>query len=237
MISRHEFLTVGSVGPDGPAKLVKDRPPVTGRVEKRRIGVRPLLEWAFGVELATLDFNEVATVGGTGLPGIGVEFVLMQQAILGVRIDTSRGRSAPAGDAELVASVVSAYPDRAMALRVAELARAGSEPDWIADPTPRCSPVKWRKTSHGLRGAQAPGDVWRYAARMGRNAGQPVERRGMCCPVEFHPTAAKVASARRAYLDWWGALLQIASLLRAVDLARFELTGEMPPMTPWKSFS
>jgi len=53
-------------------------------------------------------------------------------------------------------------------------------------------------------------------------------------PCVWEPTPARIAAARRAYLDWWGYLLELQAALGAADLARIRITRDMPPMTPWR---
>lgn len=199
----------------------------------RPLGVCALLEWAFAAECAQLDFDEVGSSSGGQRRGVSMEAVLMERAILGgVRIDTSVGCSVPADDAEIIASIVSALPvacgGRPMAIRVAELARAARTPDWMDGAAPRVEPARWRKSPSGYRAAQAEGDAWTYRSRRGW-----VTVHAMCCPVVISPTARQIAAARRAYLDWWGALLDIQSRLRSAGLTRHVVTPDMPPMRPW----
>ncbi|RBO54049.1 hypothetical protein DSD19_06190 [Rhodovulum sp. BSW8] len=196
--------------------------------------VRAALEWAFGTECARFDHDEIGAVGGTGWRSYGMEYVAIQQEQLGARVDTSPGRSWPHDDAELIATVVRNTLPWYAATQVADLARAGRTPDWMPDARPRCVPVKWRETSHGPRAAQADGDTWRYRAGRGRHGAAVVEMRGACCPVTYYPTAGQIAAARRAYLDWWGWLLDLQAALRGAGLVSIEVTRAMPPMEPWK---
>lgn len=206
------------------------------RPVKRRLGIRALLEWAFDTECAGIAFDEMADAGA--LPSFGMEFVLMQRQMLGTEIDTSRGRSSPADDAEIVASVlrdVLPWPD---ALRVAELARARRVPDWMPDATPRLRPAGWHCNRHGWHARTTD------AAALGEQGWRPIPRRNRkgvvvhdavrYCPCAWSPSAAQIAAARRGYLDWWGHLLTIRAGLRAVDLSRHAVTDDMPPMQPWK---
>ena len=196
---------------------------------KREVSVKALLEWAFGVELAQVehpdDFVPVQV-------GIGMEWRLQRQAELGCRVDGG-GRSLPHDDAELVAAIVSGLPAAQggiwMARKVAEFARTASAPDWLKDVRPRCIPQGLTQNRYGPRAATKVAELITYEVR-----GRKVEKEVLFCPVTYSPTAAQIATARRLYLDWWGALLDIRSRLAAVDLARHVVTDHMPPMTPWR---
>lgn len=208
--------------------------PVASGAARREGGVRDVLEWAFGAECARLDFGEGGAVGGIGYRGFGFEAVLQERAQLGgVRIDTSPGVSPPADDAEIVAGVVATLPEerggRRMACIVADLARAGAAPDWMPGARPRCVPVRWRRCKHGWRAGVEDGDGWGYCGRRGWVSGV-----GKMCPVTWQPSAARIAAARRHYLDWWGALQDIAWRLRTAGLRRWVVLDDMPPMTPWR---
>lgn len=116
-----------------------------------------------------------------------------------------------------------------MAVRVAELARAGRVPDWMRDARPRCVPSAWRNTKHGVFAAtETCGQV--EVIHRGRRVVHPL----IMCPVTYTPTSQQIASARRDWLAWWGALLHIGYELRCyARLSTVEVTQDMPPMTPW----
>lgn len=201
---------------------------------KRILGVKELLEWAFGVEKAQIETDQVKVMGGTGLPGFGMEYVLMERMQLGgVRIDTSVGRSVPHEDAEAVAAILQCLPSARggvrMAIYMAGLARAGLTPDWMPEAKPKIVPVAWRETKHGRFGATDLVEVIRY-----RHRGRVHSREVRCCPVTYQPSAQKIAAARRAYLDWWGALLDLKGDLRHFDFRDHMLSDVMPPMKPWE---
>ncbi|MGQ3486103.1 hypothetical protein [Roseovarius pacificus] len=208
----------------------------------RSVGIRELLEWAFQRELASLDFDEITTVGGGAPPGIGMEYIMMERAKLGCRVDGG-GRSDPHPDAEIVASALAALPERVggrrMAIWIAELARAGREPDWYQNETPRYGPAEWHINPHGARA------VRRDAAELGQTGWPPVKRRNRkgvivtdpvyYCPVTVSPNPSQIAAARRAYLSWWGALLELRDTFRLyTDLSAHVVTDEMPPLSPWR---
>lgn len=203
---------------------------VSGVRAKRKINIQGLLHWAFGVEHAQLDYDEISAVGGHGLPSRGAEARLIEQGLIGCVIDTSPGRSYPHDDADLVATVLRNSLRWDQAVWVAGLARAGRSPDWMRDARVRCVPVAWRGANqHGQLAATE--EVERIKCRTRRGI---VTRSVQICPVTYTPTASQIAAARRAYLDWWGCLLHVGSALRGHRMRRYELTSDMPAMTPWK---
>lgn len=203
---------------------------------KELISVRGLLNWAFGIEFASMDFDEVGASAFDFAPAVGSEYRIMQQLSLGkrsgegVRPDTSFGRSYPHEDAELVASVLRYSVPWDLALRVAELARAGRTPQWDLGPQ-RFQPRAWSKRNH--LGQYGKSEVCREVAYVSR--GRRRVRKEYWTPIVLVPGAREVAAARRAYLDWWGALLSVQAGMRGVTLSKFEVTDRLPPMTPWKS--
>jgi hypothetical protein len=58
-------------------------------------------------------------------------------------------------DAEVIAATVAGMPDslsgKRIAIRVAELARAGLTPNWMPGAVPRCVPAEIKRTRHGDR--------------------------------------------------------------------------------------
>lgn len=211
-----------------------DNSPIT-EDGKQIISVRGLLEWAFGTEYASLDFYEIGELAGLGFPSISPEYRVMQQLALGkesgegVRVDTSFGRSHPHHDAEIVAAVLRNHVEWTIAVRVAELARAGRRPQWDLGQQ-RLQPRDWSKRNH--HGAYGKTEVCRTVKYTSR--GRVRERKDLWVPCVWVPSAAKIAAAHRAYLDWWSALLSVLSGLQGVEFERFHLSDRMPPMTPWK---
>lgn len=203
---------------------------------RRALPVQALLEWAFADECAQLDFDEEA---GRAYDRLAVDPIwrMMRQAELGCRIDGGRHvglEPRRAEDAELIAAVVARLPvahgGRSMAVRVVELARARSAPDWMEGARPRVEPVTWRKNRHGWHaGSEVAATEW-ITTRHGRV--RPYEVR--YCPVVVRPTAQQIAAARRGYLDWWGALLYLRADLAHAGLQRHAVSKVMPPMTPWR---
>jgi hypothetical protein len=123
---------------------------------KRALGVQAALEWAFRVEKAQLELPPPEDVSEEGF-GFGLEYVRMQRAALGCKVDGGQHKmgSHTHADAEIIAAIVGGMPDSLggirMAIRVAELARAGLTPDWMPRAVPRCVPVETRRNQHGER--------------------------------------------------------------------------------------
>jgi len=224
---------------------------VDGRPRAPRVGPKPghkaevaiwdLLCWAFQREFASVDFGRITSLGGQPMPGYGMEFVLLEQARLGCRVDGG-GHSDPHPDADVVAAALSALPEvcggRPMAVQIAELARAGQVPDWMGDATPRLVPVEMHTNRHGCHAKTADAAVlgsvgWPHWKRRNRK-NVVVEEVVTYCPTIWRPSAAQIAAARRGYQLWWGALLELRINLQiGAPLSAFEVTDAMPPMTPW----
>ncbi|PYG33111.1 hypothetical protein [Pelagimonas varians] len=212
-----------------------------GVASKKPVSIRDLLQWAFRSECAQLDFDEIGSETG-GRAGVGIEYVLMQQSILGCRPDGG-GSSEPHHDADIVASALSALPDsvggRSMAISIADLARVGQVPDWMPNAQPVIVPVDSYTNQHGCQAKTADSaglgcDGWPKQPRRNRK-GVIVHDAVSYCPVVVRPTVSQIARARRAYFAWWGALLELrASLQQQSMLSRFEVTNDMPELEPWK---
>jgi hypothetical protein len=198
------------------------------------MAVQGLLEWAFASECASLEFDELAQASGGQRPGVGAEYRIIEQLKLGtrpgvgVRPDTSPGRSWPHDDADVVASVLRhAVPFRT-AVWVADLARARRTPCWDLG-APRLRPREWSKRNHlGTYGKAEPVRVVEYVSR-----GRVRRREELWVPCEWVPCAQQVSAARRGWLEWWGALLAVQGGLRAADLRSVAVSDRMPPMEPW----
>lgn len=197
----------------------------------RQVGsVREVLEWAFGPECASVDFDVLAAPAG-----VDTIWLMMQRGQLGCKVDGGRqgGGAQSADDAEIVAGVVAALPialgGRSMAVRVAELARAGAVPDYYPDATPRVVPLEWRRSKHGEFAVTEDARDLRFAG-FGRFA----VKDSRACPVRIVPTAQQIGAARRGWLDWVGALMHIHHALRVIGLSRWELTDALPPFAPWR---
>jgi len=210
--------------------------PSAGRKPKRALGVQAALEWAFRIEKAQLELPPRQDADEESR-GFGLEYVLMQRAVLGCKVDG--GQHKMGGyvhqDAEVIAATVAGLPDSLggirMALRVTELARAGMTPDWMPGAVPRCVPVDIKRNRHGDRAVSVVvgtertlvGGKWR-----------DVEVRA--CPVTWRPHPDQIVSARRGYDDWWAALNWVRDGLVAGRMLReVDISGVMPKMRPWKS--
>lgn len=202
---------------------------------KRALGVQQVLEWAFRIEKAQLELPPPKDVSQESY-GFGLEYVLMQRAALGCRIDGGRHKmgSYTHPDAEVVAATVAGMPDslggKRMAIRVAELASAGLTPDWMPGAVPRCVPTEVRRNQHGERATAIVVGTERVLAR---GKWRTVEL--LACPVTWRPHPEQIASARRAYHDWWKALVWVREELIAGRMLReMEMMETMPKGRPWK---
>ncbi|NDV52124.1 hypothetical protein [Salipiger sp. PrR003] len=241
---------VQRVEPRVPSNLRPRRPlPVTGREPAGRtpaprsvpaeMPVKAALEWAFQTEKASFDFDELGASAGGQRKGISMEQLIFERHMLGkVAIDTSPGRSEPAEDAEIIASIVRSVLPWSAACLVADLARAGREPDWMRDAAPRILPIEWVYGRGGARGrtadaARLGAGGWPHQKRRNRK-GAIVEDEVLFTPVTVSPTAVQIAAARRMYLEWRGCLLAVRGALQRASLRWFSVTDELPPMMPWK---
>lgn len=207
----------------------------TGRQRvKRALGVQASLEWAFRIERAQLELPPPQDVIEEGF-GFGLEYVLLQRAALGCKIDGGQHKigSYTHEDAEVIAATVAGIPDslggKRMAIRVAELARAGLTPDWMPGAAPRCVPVETRQNQHGERATTIVTGTERV---LSRGKWRIVEV--LACPVTYSPHPEQIASVRRAYEDWWQALGWVRDGLLAGGMLReVEVTMAMPQICPW----
>ena len=207
-----------------------------GRRVKRALGVQALLEWAFRVERAQLELPPPKDVVEEGF-GFGMEYVLMQRAALGCKVDGGQHKmgSYTHADAEVIAATVAGMPDSLggirMAIRVAELARAGMTPDWMPGVVPRCVPVDMKRNRHGDRAVSVVVGTERVLVS---GKWRTIEVRA--CPVTWRPLPEQIASARRGYEDWCQALGWLRDGLMAGRMLReMEMETTMPKEKPWKS--
>jgi len=205
-----------------------------GRRVKRALGVQALLEWAFRVERAQLELPPPKDVVEEGF-GFGMEYVLMQRAALGCKVDGGQHKmgSYTHADAEVIAATVAGMPDSLggirMAISVAEMARAGITPDWMPGAVPRCVPVDIKRNRHGDRAVSVVVGTDRV---MVSGKWRTIEVRA--CPVNWRPHPEQIASARRGYEDWWQALDWVRDGLVAGGMLReMEVTAVMPKVRPW----
>lgn len=212
---------------------------VGGTKVKRALGVQAALEWAFGVEKAQLELPVPKDVTVEGF-GFCLEYVLLQRAALGCKVDCGQHKmgSYTHPDAEVIAATVAGIPDslggRRMAIRVAELARAGLTPDWMPGAVPRCVPAIIKENQHGLRAGTIVVGTERVRVRgpTARGAWKMVEI--LACPVTFSPHPHQIEAARRGYQEWCLAVGWVREGLIAGSMLReMEITAAMPRECRW----
>lgn len=203
--------------------------------QKRMLSVQQALEWAFGKEKAELELPERPDPERGQGYGFGLEYILIQRAALGCKIDGGRHKvgSYTHEDAEVIAATVAGMPDslggKRMAIRVAELARAGLTPDWMPGAVPRCVPVEVKRNQHGERATTVVVGTERV---LSRGKWRTVEV--LACPVTYSPHPQQIDAARRGYGDWRAALGWVRDGLRAGGMLReVEVTDVMPRARPW----
>lgn len=199
----------------------------------RTMSIESALQWAFAVEKAQLDFNQY---GAREFDRVSVDpvWLIAQRAAVGCTVDGG-GTSDPAADAQIIAAAVERLPEgcggRRMATMVAELARARSAPDWGQTDRLAIVPCGWdwdEKLCGWYAHVEKNGSLWAWRDKWRKRQ----EERGEVCPVSYTGTAAAIAAKRREYLLWWSALLHLVSELQHT-LHGIELSGALPPMTPW----
>jgi hypothetical protein len=207
---------------------------IGGTKVKRALGVQAALEWAFRVEQAQLELPSPKDATEEGF-GFGLEYVLLQRAMLGCKVDGGQHKmgSYTHADAEVIAATVAGMPDSLggirMAICVVELARAGMTPDWMPGAVPRCVPVETKQNQYGERAATIVVGTERVKTR---GKWRTVEL--LACPVTWRPHPEQIAYARRGYVDWWQALDWVRDGLIAGGMLReMEVTGAMPKVRPW----
>lgn len=215
---------------------IHSRFPTRHTPTKRALGVQQMLEWAFRTEKARLELPEPPDSERGDGPGFGLEYVLMQRAALGCRIDGGRHKpdSSTHEDAEVVAACVAGLPTSLgglrMAIRISELARAGLTPDWMPGAVPRCVPVETKRNQHGERSITVAVGTARV---LSRGKWRTVELRA--CPVTWSPHPDQIAAAHRHYDHWWLALDWVRDGLLAGGMLRsIEVTDAMPKRVPWQ---
>jgi hypothetical protein len=201
---------------------------------KRALGVQAVLEWAFRVEKAQMKLPQRRDVDEEAY-GFGMEYVLMQRARLGCKVDGGQHKmgSYTHADAEVIAATVAGMPSSLggirMAISVAEMARAEITPNWMPGAVPRCVPVDIKRNRHGDRAVSVVVGTERILIR---GKLRTVEVRA--CPVTFSPAPQQIDAARRGYEDWWQALDWVRDGLMAGRMLReMEVTAVMPKVRPW----
>jgi hypothetical protein len=211
------------------------------RGSAREIGIWPLIIWAFRSEFAQLDFDDLASEASGRRSHMGMEAILMERCRVGCKVDGG-GRSDPHPDADLIAAALATLPEgcggRRMAVDIVELARAGRCPDWHVEQS--IAPVSYMQNRHGLfsntADAAGLGDAGWPAVQRTRRRGGVAEEPVLYCPVTIVGTASTIAAKRRAYLQWWSALLELRTTFQlGRDLSAWVVTDAMPPMKPWQA--
>ena len=185
---------------------------------KRALGVQAALEWAFPGGKGAAGAAPAKGRAEEG-SGFGLEYVLMQRAALGCKVDGGQYKMGgyTHADAEVIAATVAGMPDslggKRMAIRVVELARAGLTPDWMPGAVPRCVPVEMKRNRHGDRAVTEVVGTERVQVS---GKWRTVEVRA--CPVRFSPDSRQIEAARRAYGSCGGAALH--PLPRTTAVAR-----------------
>lgn len=194
--------------------------------------IKDALEWAFATERARLDFDDDRAEAVR--PGVSPLWTVLQRGSLGCKIDGG-GWNPPAADADTIARAVAHVPrelgGRGMALRIAELSRAGQAEDWGSGLASRCIPVGWK--AENQRGPQAVTVLVGYERVEVNGRVRDFEVRA--CPVTYTATAARIASARAAWCSWRNALAWLSDNLSAPGaLDRVTIAPGLPEAEPWK---
>ena len=197
--------------------------------------VQQVLEWAFRVEKAQLELPPPSDAEAAEAQGYGLEYVLLRQAQLGTKVDGGRFKrdSYTHEDAEVIAATLLMLPDalggKRMAIRIAELARAGITPDWMPGEMPQCLPKETRRNQHGVRAVTEVVGVERV---LSRGKWRTVEV--LVCPVIWRPHPEQIDAARRGYQDWVKALGWVSEALQGSELLReVVVVAGVPKRRPW----
>ena len=202
----------------------------------KEVSILELIEWAFQREKVSIEFDQVRASMPGQLPGFGMEWVMIERAKLGCRVDGG-GRSDPHPDAEAVADALAQLPEgvggRRMALTIAELARAGQPHGWGARAAPQVQPRAWRETKHGRFAETERCGLVRYRSR-----GKDREVEARWCPITIENHPRDEARARRAYLLWWSALRELRDTFRVYGgLTGHSVSLRLPSHLPWKAIA
>jgi len=214
----------------------RDNNPGDGKTRRRVLSIQQALEWAFGKEKAQLEPPQYLHPEQGSDIGIGLEYIMIQRGVLGCEIDGGQHKldSYTHEDAEVIAAIVAGMPHALggwrMAIRVAELARAGLTPNWMPGALPRCVPVETRRNRYGDRAVSEAVGIERVLIR---RKWRSVEVRA--CPVTFRPDIRQIESARKDYEDWWAALDWLRDgLIKCRMLREVEVSEVMPKVRPWE---
>jgi hypothetical protein len=138
----------------------------------------------------------------------------------------------------VIAATVAGIPDslggKRMAIRVAELARAGLTPDWMPGAIPRCVPAMVKQNQHGSHAGTVVVGTERIRVRGAgaRTTWKTIDI--LACPVTFSPHPHQIDAARRGYDDWCHALGWVRDgLITGGMLREVEVTSAMPKAQPW----
>lgn len=205
------------------------------RAATREMSIQQALEWAFAIERAQIDFDELGA-HEFDRPGVDNIWILQRQHELGCRVDGG-GSSDPHPDAQIIAAAVEALPiemgGRRMALLVAECARARRAPDWREDERRGIVPCGWDMTDDGewlATTRKLPEQVYRVAKSRKKTY------RPELCPISYTGSASVLAKRRRDYLAWYGALLHLLGQLSWGDaFTAIRLVDGLPSVSPWNS--
>lgn len=197
--------------------------------------VREAIEWAFHAEKASLDPVDASPAPQPS--SYGMEYVMMQQAMLGCKVD--RSGHVPEGhhtapQAEYIAAMVGGLPDhlggRRVALTVAECGRQRCTPDWMADAEPRLVPQEWAASNqHGRKGKS---QIFGKARTMvnGRLRVTDV----MFTPCRWVPSMSEIAFQRERYTEWREALAYLAGAFQDSGMLTFDIASDLPASAPWR---
>lgn len=204
---------------------------------KRAVGVWEILCWAFQRECVSLDLGEELT-GLRSKVNVDPIQKMVEIAALGCRVEGG-GSSQSHHDADLVAAQLAVLPDSLGGFRVAtwiaELARAGREPQWRMAAS--VIPAETKTNRWGVRAVIADAEElgaqgWPHQARRNRK-GYVVYDRVDYCPCLIRPSPDEIGRMRRRYLAWYGILLELRSALQITHLTSHVVTDQMPSRTPW----
>ena len=201
----------------------------------RSIDVVALLEWTFADEKAGLELpTDFEALVGRGY-GMGSGARVASVGGLGAMIDYSGGHTTGCHeDAEYVAATVSNLPGNvggaAMAVRIAEYARARMRPDCMIGAVPVPRPREARVVGGVMKARTEVWETVRYKHRR-----RWVSREVRYCPIVWNPTPGQIERAREGYTDWWAAVDAVRwTLAGGAPMKKHRLNNQMPEREPWK---